>query len=116
MFFPFGQFSLTVYHLRMTGVKFGRIWTSRCIDAEAGLHALMQAVRKDVASERHVLDSIYYGLRFPTDACKLFAAETGIKFEKSINGCLNPPIGADSTEVSLCDPTPTSPSGFWCFA
>jgi hypothetical protein len=59
MFFPFGQLSLTVYHLRMTGVKFGRIWTSRYrdIDAEAGLHALMQAVRKDVASERHVLDS-----------------------------------------------------------
>jgi hypothetical protein len=43
----------------MTGVKFGSIWTSRCrdIDAEAGTHALMQAVRKGVASERYVLDS-----------------------------------------------------------
>jgi hypothetical protein len=60
MFFPFGQFSLTVYHLRMTGVKFGRIWTSRCrdVDAKAGLHALMHVVRKDVASERYVLNSI----------------------------------------------------------
>jgi hypothetical protein len=60
MFFPFGQFYLTLYHLRMTGVKFGSIWTSRCrdIDAEAGMHALMQAVRKGVASERYVLDSM----------------------------------------------------------
>jgi hypothetical protein len=59
MFFPFGQFYLTLYHLRMTGVKFGSIWTSRCRDiaAEAGMHALMQAVRKGVASERYVLDS-----------------------------------------------------------
>jgi hypothetical protein len=40
-------------------VKFGSIWTSRCrdIDGEAGMHALMQAVRKGVASERYVLDS-----------------------------------------------------------
>jgi hypothetical protein len=59
MFFPFGQVSLTVYHLRMTGVKFARIWTSRCrdIEAEAGLHALMHVVRKDVASEKYFLDS-----------------------------------------------------------